>query len=115
MPSSAGTPEPAVAVGDDPRSYALLLSEVYDATMAGNRGPARPRDVIADSWNRLLGKGIDPERHSPPDDVSRGLESVIEGGDNILVVADARGRVLWRYGSTRCSATPIGWASSRAP
>ncbi|MET0456437.1 MAG: GAF domain-containing protein [Mycobacterium sp.] len=116
-----GTPEPAVAVGDDPRSYALLLSEVYDATMAGNRGPARPRDVIADSWNRLLGKGIDPERFTPPDvdtsgvdvlrqnsglfavldDVSRGLESVIEGGDNILVVADARGRVLWRYGSSR--------------
>jgi hypothetical protein len=121
MPSRAERPEPAVAVGDDPRSYAMLLSEVYDATMAGNRGPARPRDVIADSWNRLLGKGIDPERHCPPDvdtggldslrqasglfsvldDVSRGLESVIEGGDNILVVADARGRVLWRYGSTR--------------
>jgi hypothetical protein len=61
MPSRAERPEPAVAVGDDPRSYAMLLSEVYDATMAGNRGPARPRDVIADSWNRLLGKGIDPE------------------------------------------------------
>lgn len=124
MPSSSASPsgpEPAVAAGDDPRSYAMLLSEVYDATMAGNRGPARPRDVIADSWNRLLGKGIDPEHHHPPDvdssgldalrqasglfavldDVSRGLDSVIEGGDNILVVADARGRVLWRYGSPR--------------
>jgi len=33
------------------------------------------------------------------DEVSRGLESVIAEGDNILVVADARGRVLWRYGS----------------
>ncbi len=110
-----------MAAGDDPRSYAMLLSEVYDATMAGNRGPARPREVIADSWQRLLGKGIDPEHHCPPnvdttgldalrhasglfavlDDVSRGLDSVIEGGDNILVVADARGRVLWRYGSSR--------------
>ena len=120
MPTSAG-PEPAVAAGDDPRSYAMLLSEVYDATMAGGRAPARPRDVIADSWKRLLGKGIDPEHFSPPnvdtsgldalrqasglfavlDDVSRGLESLIESGDNILVVADARGRVLWRYGSSR--------------
>lgn len=120
MSTSVG-PEPAVAAGDDPRSYAMLLSEVYDATMGGGRAPARPRDVIADSWNRLLGKGIDPDRHHPPDidtsgleslrqasglfavldDVSRGLESLIEGGDNILVVADARGRVLWRFGTPR--------------
>lgn len=110
-----------MAAGDDPRSYAMLLSEVYDATMAGHRSPARPRGVIADSWNRLLNKGIDPDHHHPPDvdssgldalrhasglfavldDVSRGLDSVIDGGDNILVVADARGRVLWRYGSPR--------------
>lgn len=119
--TTPAVPEPALAVGDDPRSYAALLSEVYDATMAGHRAPARPRDVIADSWNRLLDKGIDPERHSPPDvdtsgldalrqasglmavldDVSRGLESLIADGDNILVVADARGRVLWRSGSNR--------------
>lgn len=110
-----------MAAGDDPRSYAMLLSEVYDATMAGARAPARPRDVIADSWNRLLGKGIDPDCHHPPaidtsgldalrqasglfavlDDVSRGLDSVIDGGDNILVIADAQGRVLWRYGAPR--------------
>jgi GAF domain len=114
-------PEPAVAAGEDPRRYAMLLSAVYDATMAGNRAPARPRQVVEDSWKRLLGKGIDPEHHTPPDvdnsgldllrhssgllavldDVSRGLESVIEDGENILVIADARGRVLWRSGSPR--------------
>jgi hypothetical protein len=119
--SGPPVPEPAVAVGDDPRQYAMLLSEVYDATMAGNRAPARPRQVVQESWNRLLGKGIDPEHHTPPDidtsgldmlrqssgllavldDVSRGLESVIDDGDNILVIADARGRVLWRSGSPR--------------
>ncbi|OFJ53895.1 GAF domain-containing protein [Mycolicibacterium grossiae] len=119
--ASAHGPEPALAAGDDPRSYALLLSEVYDATMAGTRAPARPRDVIADSWKRLLTRGVDPDRLAPPtvdatgidalreasglfavlDDVSRGLDSVIDGGDNILVVADARGRVLWRYGAPR--------------
>ena len=120
MPSPP-VPEPAVAVGEDPRQYAMLLSAVYDATMSGNRAPARPRPVVADSWNRLIAKGIDPEHHSPPvvdtsgldmlrqqsgllavlDDISRGLESVIDDGENILVVADARGRVLWRSGSPR--------------
>ena len=119
--SGPPVPEPAVAVGEDPRQYAMLLSAVYDATMAGNRAPARPRPVVADSWNRLIAKGIDPEHHSPPvvdtsgldmlrqqsgllavlDDISRGLESVIDDGENILVVADARGRVLWRSGSPR--------------
>lgn len=119
--AGSSIPEPAVAVGEDPRRYAMLLSEVYDATMAGSRAPARPRPVIADSWNRLLGSGIDPEHHEPPDvdrsgldllrqssglaavleDISRGLESVIADGSNILVVADARGRVLWRSGTPR--------------
>ncbi|MGV9803322.1 GAF domain-containing protein [Mycobacterium sp. NPDC003449] len=119
--AGSSVPEPAVAPGDDPRRYAMLLSEVYDATMSGSRSPARPRSLIADSWNRLLGKGIDPDHHSPPDvdtggldmlrqssgllavldDVSRGLESVIDEGENILVMADATGRVLWRSGSPR--------------
>lgn len=112
-------PEPAVAVGEDPRSYARLMSAVYDATMAGHRAPARPRTVIGDSWQRLMASGIDPDTHAPPvvetaavdmlrrasglvdvlDEVSRGLESLVAEGDNILVVADARGRVLWRSGS----------------
>jgi hypothetical protein len=99
----------------------MLLSAVYDATMTGNRAPARPRQVVEESWNRLLAKGIDPDHHTPPvidtsgldmlrqssglmavlDDVSRGLEPLIEEGDNILVIADSRGRVLWRSGSPR--------------
>lgn len=119
--SGSSVPEPAVASGDDPRSYARLLSEVYDATMAGGRSPARPRSLIADSWNRLLGKGIDPDSQPPPDvdssgldmlrqssgllavleDVSRGLESVIDEGRHILVLADAGARVLWRSGAPR--------------
>lgn len=112
-------PEPAVAVGEDPRSYARLMSAVYDATMAGARAPARPRSVIGDSWQRMKAKGINPDKHTPPvveagaidalrresglmavlDEVSRGLESLVADGDNILVVADAQGRVLWRTGS----------------
>jgi GAF domain len=118
MPRSS-VPEPAVAVGEDPRRYARLMSAVYDATMAGDRAPARPRKVIEDSWHRLMARGIDPDALPAPevedstldtlrqssglmavlDEVSRGLESLVAEGDNILVIADAQGRVLWRSGS----------------
>ena len=122
MPSNIGSspvPEPAVAVGEDPRSYARLMSAVYDATMAGHRAPARPREVIGDSWQRLIARGIDPDVGTEPvvetaglemlrrasglmevlDEISHGLESLVAEGANILVVADAKGRVLWRSGS----------------
>jgi GAF domain len=119
MMQDSSAPEPAVAVGEDPRSYARLMSAVYDATMSGNRAPARPRSVIGDSWQRMMAKGIDPDSHTAPvvetgaldmlrrssglmsvlDEISRGLESLVAEGDNILVVADAQGRVLWRSGS----------------
>jgi len=112
-------PEPAVAVGEDPRSYARLMSVVHDATMSGRKAPARPREVIGESWRRMLASGKDPDGRGAPvveagaidvlrrasglmdvlDEVSRGLQSVVAEGDNILVVADARGRVLWRSGS----------------
>ncbi|MBX7454704.1 GAF domain-containing protein [Mycolicibacterium sp. 3033] len=110
-------PEPAVAVGEDPRSYARLMSAVYDATMAGHRAPARPREVIGDSWQRLLASGVEPSdtpvvetgglealRRASGlmdvlDEISHGLESLVADGENILVVADATGRVLWRSGS----------------
>jgi hypothetical protein len=115
----ASAPEPAVAVGEDPRHYARLMSAVYDATMAGTRAPARPRAVIEDSWQRMRANGIDPDRLAAPvvevaglemlrrssgllavlDEVSRNLEALIVEGDNILVLADARGRVLWRSGA----------------
>ncbi|MCZ4077903.1 GAF domain-containing protein [Rhodococcus sp. H36-A4] len=121
MTQSTG-PEPALAAGEDPRRYAQILTAVYDATMAGGRGPARPREVIGDSWRRLQTLGIDPEQKSISpslvdisdlelsrrdsglfdvlDDLARGLESVVQDGNNILVVADRHGRVLWRSGST---------------
>lgn len=84
--------------------------------------PARPRTVISDSWHRVQGAGVDPDTSSPDialdldelevrrqssglatilPDLTRGLGAVIDGGDNILVVADAQGRVLWRSGSPR--------------
>lgn len=117
--TSPALPEPAVAAGEDPRRYAKLLSAVHDAAMTGGKGPARPREVIAESWNRLMAKGADPDADQRPvvdtadldemrqgsglamvvDEVARGLDSVICDGHNILVIADERGRVLWRSGS----------------
>lgn len=111
-----------MSAGDDPRHYAQLLSAVYDAAMAGEKMPARPRSVISESWDRVLTAGVDPDVGALDDgldvselearrldsglsvileDLTRGLESVIADGDNILVVADANGRVLWRSGAPR--------------
>lgn len=113
--------ETAVAPGEDPRVYARLLAQVYDATMAGVRPPARPRVLVEDSWDRVRAAGLGPDA-DPSDRVEdgaldrrrreSGLEPVIDelragltpvtaDGDNILVVADKGGRVLWRSGSTR--------------
>ncbi|MGB7364353.1 MAG: transcriptional regulator, partial [Rhodococcus sp. (in: high G+C Gram-positive bacteria)] len=113
-------PEPAVAAGEDPRRYAQLLTQVYDATMSGSRSPARPRDVIGDSWQRVMSLGVDPENEGPASAVAApeleqmrresglieilpeltgSLRSVLENSDNLLVVADRLGRVLWRSGT----------------
>ncbi|WP_439029618.1 GAF domain-containing protein [Gordonia terrae] len=115
--------EPAVQAGDDPREFAHVLHAVHDAAMAGTRLPARPRSVIDDSWQRLRRAGLDPDapRAVEPtlefdeleesrrrsglidvvDELAGGLDSLISDGDNILVVADARGHVLWRSGSSK--------------
>lgn len=115
--------EPAVQAGDDPREFAHVLSAVHDAAMSGGRMPARPRTVIDDSWQRLRKAGLDPDADTAVergldveeleerrrqsglidvvDELARGLDSLIADGDNILVIADARGHVLWRSGSSR--------------
>ena len=128
--------EPAVGAGDDPRHYAAVLAAVYDAAMSGNRPPARPRDVIGQSWGRVLDAGVDPDHGSPEhlidaaelearrsesplalvlDDLTGGLDAMIADGDNILVIADASGRILWRGGQTRVPTAQIASDSSRAP
>lgn len=120
--ASVVSPEPAVPAGDDPRRYARLLADVYNATMAGEKLPARPREVIGQSWDRVRDVGLNPEtgildgpldaaqlegRRAGSglleilDDLTRGLDMLIADGDNILVVADADGRVLWRSGVNR--------------
>ncbi|WP_336791948.1 GAF domain-containing protein [Gordonia malaquae] len=114
-------PEPALATGEDPRAFAQVLHAVYDAAMAGERLPARPRSVIGQSWERAAHAGVDPDRGGPSDpiaaadlaerrrssgladlldDLTHGLDAVVRDSPNILVVADADGHVLWRAGTS---------------
>ncbi|GAC57827.1 hypothetical protein GOHSU_25_00620 [Gordonia hirsuta DSM 44140 = NBRC 16056] len=116
------SPEPALAAGDDPRAYAAVLQAVYDASMTGRKPPARPRSVIGQSWERVRAAGVLPdidttapvlnsmdlhERRASSglqqlvDPLMHHLDTLIVDGENILVVADAAGRVLWRNGVNR--------------
>jgi hypothetical protein len=61
--------ETAVPAGADPRRYAKLLARVHAATLAGAPRPRDPRPVIDESWRRLLGRGIDPDRGGDPSPV----------------------------------------------
>ena len=115
-------PEPALAAGDDPRAHAAVLHAVYDASMTGKKPPARPRPVISESWQRVREAGVRPDADTTDpvldargleerraasglgelvDPLMRHLDTLIVDGENILVVADAAGRVLWRNGVNR--------------
>jgi hypothetical protein len=112
--------ESAVPAGADPRAHARLLSQVHEATLAGQTPPRRPRPVISDSWSRVRHRGVDPDHGGtaeplPPGELERaressGLETVLpalrsgllgiaDEAVHIMVVVDAQGRVLWRDGS----------------
>ena len=123
--------EPALTCGDDPRAFADVLHAVYDAAMAGGPMPARPRSVIGQSWQRAAHAGVDPDAAGADPigradlearrersglggllgDLTSGLASVLDGSDNILVVADADGHVLWQAGeiSVRRRADRLGF------
>ncbi|MFF8424608.1 GAF domain-containing protein [Streptomyces sp. NPDC016566] len=107
-------------VAVDAAQAARVLSELREATLAGQHARITPRPVIEQSWGRMLRSGVDPDhdfrsRLLPADEVRRrreesplrhilpvlrqGLLSVADVAQHIMVVADAEGRVLWREGS----------------
>ncbi|WP_408055872.1 GAF domain-containing protein [Streptomyces blattellae] len=105
----------------DAAQAARVLSEVRNATLAGQPSRLLPRPVIGESWGRMLRGGVDPDhdfrsglldtgeirrrredsplRHVLPV-LREGLLSVADVTRHIMVVADAEGRVLWREGSS---------------
>ncbi|MBC9713004.1 GAF domain-containing protein [Streptomyces sp. TRM66268-LWL] len=99
---------------------ARLLKGVRDAALSGHRPPVDPRPVIEESWSRVLRRGVDPDRDvrarllsleeleerrrtSPLAEVlpelRRGLVSIADAAQHIMVVADTEGRILWREGA----------------
>ena len=107
----------------DPKRYARVLRRAHAAVLADDPPPVRLRELIQTSWQRALAAGVDPEHHHPPldfaaDDVlevraSHPLAAVMPllrhvlGGivaadaQQVLVVSDADGHVLWLEGHPR--------------
>ncbi|HEV7210588.1 MAG TPA: GAF domain-containing protein [Blastococcus sp.] len=112
----------AIAPGTDLVQHARVLVRVHDAVIAGGRPPVRPRGVVARSWSRVLGLGLDASRRnareplpfaeverrrrqsrlSPVmDELRQVLGSVADASSFLMVVTDADGVILWREGSAR--------------
>jgi len=110
---------------------------VHEATLAGREPPHQPRAVIADSWRRVLDRGVDPDRggERPPLEPSEldrrrelsgllpalpglraGLTSIADEALHIMVVVGCDGRVLWREGSSavRRRADGLGFVEGAA-
>lgn len=103
----------------DPAKYARALRRAHELVISGVPRPEIPQP-LAESWRRSMALGISPDQHSPRHlhDVSEVLELRREhrlqqvmpalqdlladsspAGRHLLVLADARGEILWRVGS----------------
>jgi GAF domain len=112
----------AITPGTDLSQHARVLVRVHDAVLAGGRPPVRPRGVVARSWSRVLGLGLDASRtnareplpfaeverrrRSSPlslviDELRQVLVNVADASSFLMVVTDADGIILWREGSAR--------------
>ena len=112
----------AIAPGTDLSQHVRVLTRVHDAVLAGGAPPVRPRGVVARSWTRVLGLGLDASRtnareplafaeverrrrQSPlalvVDELRQVLVSVADASSFLMVVTDADGIILWREGSPR--------------
>ncbi|MFD0162657.1 GAF domain-containing protein [Streptomyces decoyicus] len=114
----------AIWSAQDNRATAHRLATVHEAVLAGEAAPGdssgAPRAVIGESWRRVLISGVDPDRDRPQILLSvaelerrrqmsqlaavlpvlnEGLLPSADAAQQIMVVTDAEGRVLWREGS----------------
>ncbi|CAM5458617.1 Transcriptional regulator OS=Streptomyces paromomycinus OX=92743 GN=GKJPGBOP_01743 PE=4 SV=1 [Streptomyces rimosus subsp. rimosus] len=101
------------------RATTRRLASVREAALCGERTATAPRAVICESWRRALGSGVDPDRdrRERPLTVEElehrrhssqlasllplfnsGLLPAVDAAQQIMVVADGEGRVLWREG-----------------
>jgi GAF domain-containing protein len=107
----------------DPKSYARVLRRTHAAVLAHDAPPVPLRGLIETSWQRALAAGVDPEHHRVPLDFAADdvlelraehplapvmplLRHVLGGivaadAQQVLVVSDAEGHVLWLEGHPR--------------
>ena len=111
-----------MATTPDLADLARNLVRVHDAVLSGDAPPQRPRELVARSWRRTLGMGLDPSggaRREPIsvaaveerrrrsmlsfviDDLRTPLLSAAESSSYLVVVTDAEGVVLWHSGAPR--------------
>jgi len=130
-------------VGVDAQKWARLLRRAHEVALRNGRAPTIVRDVIADSWQRCTGTGVDPGHVGAtlmidPDDarerwaehpLSRTtdilrsvLGNLLHDARHIIVVGDADGTLLWSDGhpellsaSENIRFTPgYGWSENAA-
>ncbi|XUZ98977.1 GAF domain-containing protein [Streptomyces araujoniae] len=108
-------------IGQEADRAVRLLHRAREARLAGERAAVAPRAEIDASWDRVARSGIDPGQ-SPESELLRaeeiehrrhstvlgevmpvlraGLASIADAAQQIMVVTDAEGRVLWRQGNS---------------
>ncbi|WP_026197661.1 GAF domain-containing protein [Sciscionella marina] len=111
----------AIPPGRNLPSHARELVRMHEAVLGGGRPPVRPREIVSQSWSRMLRLGLTADRINARDSVAEQelaqrrqgspLHEVVDGlGQSIgatsdaahmlLVVTDAEGIILWRAGTT---------------
>jgi hypothetical protein len=112
----------AVDVATDLRAHARLLRRSWETALRGGDVGARVRPVIEQSWQRMVGAGLDPDhlhplrafardeledrRDASPlrgciDVLRRCLGGFAKDAEHVMVVVDATGRILWMEGDPR--------------
>ncbi|MFF2411046.1 GAF domain-containing protein [Streptomyces sp. NPDC058092] len=118
-----------------------LIHRAREARLAGERPPVAPRAAISASWDRVLRCGVDPDQSTESvllemDEIehrrrtsalsavmpllSESLVTLADTAQQIVVVTDVEGRVLWRQGNTGvlrraddiCLAEGAAWAEA---
>ena len=106
--------------GSDPAERISTLRAAQEVFLAGDGAPPGLRDMVADSWERSVAAGVDPDHGVAPMQLTDGeladhrerhplatvlplirdlLGPVTDDGGHLMAVSDAAGRLLWVEGA----------------